>query len=57
MKSDKIACAVGIAFCIAAHEEQSTNVYFEKNSLKDFMSEIYEDILDWLDHEMEGVEE
>ena len=56
MKSDKTECAVGIAFCIAAYEEQSTNIYFEKNSLKEFILDITDDILEWLDNEVEGVE-
>lgn len=40
--------AVMVAFCIAAYLEQSEITFFTDKALKDFMSDISEDIAEWL---------
>ena len=47
-KDSPMAMAVMVAFCIAAYLEQSEIQFFTDEALKDFMSDISEDIMEWL---------
>ena len=47
-KESPMEMAVMVAFCIAAYLEQSEIQFFTDEALKDFMSDISEDIMEWL---------
>lgn len=47
-KESPMAMAVVVSFCIAAYLEQSGIQFFTDKALKEFMSDISEDIVEWL---------
>jgi len=53
-KESPAKMAVMVSFCIAAYLEQSQITFFTNDALKEFMEEISEDIMEWLEEEPTG---